>query len=86
MTRKYGVVPFFTLPIVYLILGALLLLPIFIGSFAIVIKIIQILFWSPAGGVPVWALFVGGLVFIWGYKKFMGEKTRYGVDDYGQYK
>jgi hypothetical protein len=73
MQKNYGFV--WTMPLVALILGTLILIPILIGGFAVVFKVIKIIY-SPVGegSIPIWMIFVGGILSIWLYSKI--SKTR----------
>lgn len=44
--------------IALILIGLAIAVPLFIGGLAGSIKIIQLLFYTPIGGFPVWALFI----------------------------
>lgn len=55
--------------LVWLVAVGLVGLPILIGGLAVVGKIIQILYFAPVGGVPVWAIFAIGIMFIYLFRR-----------------
>lgn len=67
MKHDYGFAP--------IMLGLIAVLafaiPIFIGGMGIAFKVIKVIN-TPvlAGSVPIWAIFVGGIIFIWLFKKW----------------
>lgn len=65
---------FFTVPMVLGIIAVgAIALPVLIGGMGVAIKVIQVLFSSPVGGFPVWALFIVAILLFVVYKKMRAK-------------
>jgi hypothetical protein len=77
MKKNYGATPIILALLkspafLIAVISFILLLPILVGSFAMVFKIISLINQPIGNGsIPIWMLFVGGIAFIFVYRRIV---------------